>query len=364
KQPISDAPPDDAAPETAISSGPEAFSREGTATFVFGADDPAATFGCSFDGAPHAGCASPYTRTLGDGTHAFSVRAIDPAGNGDPSPAEHVWTIDTVAPETIILHAPPLIDNSAMVRFELRSDEAAVVFECSLDGAAYAACASGDLFGPVGDGSHSFAARARDRAGNVDASPELHAWVVDTSAPDTTLASGPAGPTTSTSATFVFGSPDAGVDATFECALDGAAYGACTSPLELAGLEEGQHWFAVRVRDAAGNVDPTPVTRVWTVDLAPPDTKITAGPSGVVSLATAIFTFVADEPDATFACSLDQAPFAPCVSPYIAASLAQGDHAFAVRATDAAGNVDPMPATRAWTVNTAAPDGLITSGSL
>ena len=356
-----DAPPDTTAPETTITSAPAPFSSQGAATFGFASDDPAATFECSVDGAPRVTCASPYTRTLGNGTHTFSVRAIDPAGNGDPTPAERVWTIDTVPPETIMLLAPPAVDNSVMVRFEFRSNEPAAVFQCSLDGAAYTACTSGGLVGPIGDGPHSFAARARDPAGNVDTSPAIHAWVADTSTPDTTLLSGPSGATASTSATFTFLSPDAGSGATFQCALDGAAYAACTSPRELSGLTAGAHVFAVRVRDAAGNFDPTPATRAWTVDFTPPATTIVTGPSGVESLASASFTFVASEPDATFACSLDQAPFAPCVSPYIAASLAQGDHAFAVRATDAAGNVDSTPATRAWT-DTIPPDVAITAG--
>src|SRR5690606_229116 len=131
-------------------------------------------------------------------------------GNGDASPAEHVWLIDTAAPVTTITSAPPAADNSTMVRFEFVSNEMNVSFECSLDGTAFAACRSGEEVGPIGDGAHSFAVRARDRAGNVDASPAIHTWTVDTSTPDTQLLSGPTGPTASATAAFTFVSPDAG----------------------------------------------------------------------------------------------------------------------------------------------------------
>jgi hypothetical protein len=360
--PPTDAPPDRDAPETTITAAPPKFSPTGVSTFRFASDDPEARFECSIDGDTPIACQSPYTRTLGDGSHTFAVRAIDRAGNSDDTPAEHVWTIDTVAPDTMITVAPPAADNSPTVRFEFRSNEPNTVFECSLDNGPYAACASGDMFGPLGDGAHAFAVRARDRAGNVDASPAIRAWLIDTSTPDTVLLTGPSGATASTTASFTFLSPDAGPGATFHCALDGGPYVMCSSPRDIVGLAAGTHTFAVRVRDAVGNYDPTPATRTWVVDLTPPETSITAGPSGLEPVASASFSFSSNEPDATFACSLDGAPFAPCTSPFAVAGLGQGEHTFAVRAIDLAGHVDPTPATRTWTVDTIPPDVTISAG--
>src|SRR6185436_20956259 len=100
------------------------------------------------------------------------------------------------------------------------------------------------------------------------------------------------------------------------------------------------HTFAVRVRDAVGNLDPTPATRSWTVDLTPPTTTIVSGPTGTVPMASASLTFTSSEVGSTFACSLDGAPFAACTSPAGLTGLGQGAHTFAVRATDAAGHVD------------------------
>src|SRR5687768_1270090 len=177
---------DDDPSETTIVAGPEELTRISGSTFQFTADK-AATFQCSFDGKPAFDCESPLTRTLPDASHTFSVRATDLAGNVDDTPAEHVWTIDTVAPSTTITAAPPAADNSVVVHFEFVSNDDAASFDCSLDGGDFAPCASGDAVGPLDDGAHGFAVRARDGAGNVDSTPAMHAWAIDSSTPDTEI---------------------------------------------------------------------------------------------------------------------------------------------------------------------------------
>ena len=83
-------------------------------------------------------------------------------------------------------------------------------------------------------------------------------------------------------------------------------------------------------------------------DVVPPETTITAAPPGNSRSASASFSFVANEPDVQFQCRLDGAAFAACSSPTTYTGLAAGSHTFAVRAIDAAGNVDPTPATHTW----------------
>lgn len=355
-------PPDGVNPDTTIDSGPDAFSNASQVTFTFSSNDLSATFECRIDRDTAQPCTSPYSRTLADGSHTFSVRAVNRSGNGDDTPAEKVWTTDTMPPDTTLTDSPPSADNTVMPQFAFRSSEDGATFECSLDNAGYAPCTSGASFGPVGDGPHSFTVRARDRAGNVDPTPVVYAWTVDTRTPDTQIIDGPSGPTASTSASFSFFSPDAGAGATFQCALDGAAFAACTSPQAYGPLPEGAHKFAVRVRDSVGNLDPSPADHSWTVDLTPPDTTISGGPSGTVPVASANFTFTASETGSTFACSVDGGAFGACTSPVALTGLAQGAHTFSVRATDAAGHDDPSPATRAWTVDTVAPEVSITAG--
>ena len=61
---------------------------------AFSSSESGSTFECSLDGSPFTSCATPQSyAALGAGSHTFEVRATDPAGNTDPSPATHTWTI-------------------------------------------------------------------------------------------------------------------------------------------------------------------------------------------------------------------------------------------------------------------------------
>jgi Ca2+-binding RTX toxin-like protein len=110
----------------------------------------------------------------------------------------------------------------------------------------------------------------------------------------------------------------------------------------------------VRARDAGG-VDPTPAFYTWTVDVSPPDTTVTFAPPPDSTGTGATFGFTAGEAGATFECVLNATAFAACTSPISYAGLAPGAHIFRVRAVDAAGNVDPTPATYSWTIASAPP---------
>ena len=98
----------------------------------------------------------------------------------------------------------------------------------------------------------------------------------DATPPETTITSGPAGTTTTPSATFSFVSDDAG--ATFECSLDGAVYSPCASPKGYTSLADGTHEFRVRAVDAAGNRDASPAGRSWTVRTSAPGCTIAGTP--------------------------------------------------------------------------------------
>jgi hypothetical protein len=100
------------------------------------------------------------------------------------------------------------------------------------------------------------------------------------------------------------------------------------------------------------------------IELTPPETTINSGPTGTVSSSSATFTFSANEGGSTFQCKLDSGSFSSCTSPKSYNGLVDGSHSFSVQATDPAGNVDPTPATRTWTISgsdvrtfTFSPDG-------
>jgi large repetitive protein len=83
-----------------------------------------------------------------------------------------------------------------------------------------------------------------------------------------------------------------------------------------------------------------------------PETTITSGPLGTINSTSASFSFASSEPRSTFMCSLDDAAFDLCTSPTSYNDLSSEPHTFQVRAIDAAGNSDPTPESRTWTVDT------------
>jgi hypothetical protein len=83
-------------------------------------------------------------------------------------------------------------------------------------------------------------------------------------------------------------------------------------------------------------------------DTTPPETTITAGPSGAVSATSVSFSFSSSERRSRFECRTDGAAWQACSSPASDTGLAVADHLFEVRAIDRAGNADPTPASRAW----------------
>jgi hypothetical protein len=180
-------------------------------------------------------------------------------------------------------------------------------------------------------------------------------------APDTQITGSPLSATPSTSATFTFTGTDDTTPAgslTFECQLDvadTAPWTVCASPRSYSNLAAGSHTFRVRAIDSFGTVDPQPAVHTWTVDQTAPETIITSGPPSPTSSTSATFEFLSPESGTTFECQLDTAPFTACSPPKVYSGLTAAQHSFKVRAIDAAGNVDPTPATLLWTISGTTP---------
>ena len=265
----------------------------------------------------------------------------------------YVENLDSTPPETTLVSGPPSLTNDNTPTFTFTSEPNAA-FECRVDNGAFAACVSPFTTAALTDGDHTFEVRARDGAGNVDPTPSSQTFTVDTTAPETTISSGPAGLTNNNRPTFAFSSE---TGATFECRVDSGAFALCTSPSTTAALGDGAHTFQVRAVDLAGNKDGSPASRTFTVDATPPETTITGGPAAASTSTTPSFSFAASEPASTFQCSLDGAAYASCTSPHTT-TVGGGLHTFSVRATDAAGNTDPTPATTSFRVCTGPLGGL------
>src|SRR5205085_8021490 len=129
----------------------------------------AASFQCSVDAGRWSSCSSPDAiGPLADGSHTFAVQATDTAGN--QSIAVAAWTIDTTPPTITLSAQPAALSNSSSPTLSWNASEAST-FQCSVDSGPWSSCSSPDKIGPLADGSHTFAARATDTAGNVQATP-------------------------------------------------------------------------------------------------------------------------------------------------------------------------------------------------
>ena len=333
---------------TGITSGPSGLTADATPTFSFATPDPNSTFECRIAPAPFEDCTSPYTAPeQSDGDHTFEVRATDAYGNLEPTAASRTFTVDSIAPDTTIDSGPTGTIDDQTPTFGFSSPEASATLECRVDDADFGPCASPYTTAPLGNGSHTFQARASDAAGNTDATPASRTFTVsvDDTAPKTKIDSGPADITNQTNATFTFSADE---PATFECKLDAGAYASCDSGDTFGPLDNGTHTFAVRATDEAGNIDPVPATRSWIVDTTPPKTTITKHPGSLSLSRKATLEFVSSEGSSTFQCRLDDSTWQACTSPHILTSLRSGKHAFSVRAIDPAGNTDPTPASVNW----------------
>jgi hypothetical protein len=275
---------DTVAPTSSLDSGPSGFSGADV-SFTFSSPDGPLLgpgFECRFDAAEWESCGSPKAYSnLSEGSHTFRVRAVDAAGNPDPSPATRTWAVDTQNPQTTIDSGPSGTSNDPSPSFAFSSSEPGSSFECRLDSnqpSDWQSCSSPKAYGSLADGSHSFDVRAIDPAGNTDATPASRSFSVDTQNPQTTINSGPPGTSNNPSPSFAFSSSEPG--SSFECRLDSnqpADWQACSSPKAYSSLADGSHSFEVRATDAVGNTDPTPASRSFAIDSgAPAPPRITA----------------------------------------------------------------------------------------
>jgi hypothetical protein len=176
----------------------------------------------------------------------------------------------------------------------------------------------------------------------------------DTTPPETTIDSGPSGPTADPTPTFGFSSPEPG--ASFQCRLDTASFTSCTSPLTTATLPDGPHSFEVRAIDAATNTDPTPAQRTFTVDTIAPS-SVAASPASTNSTSITVTYTASDGGSGLAAVELwakapgaggyakaatDSSPGASGSLSYTAAA-GQGTYSFYTRALDGAANYEAAP---------------------
>jgi hypothetical protein len=193
-----------------------------------------AGFQCTLDNSPSASsCTSPVTiHNLAAGNHKLQVRAIDSAGNKEPTGASFSWTVVPVAG----------VGGSGLQTQQLTN-------------------------GPV----------ITPRAVPPNVSPlvpqlQQRATIITTAVDGNNSPVQNGGATSSNTITFTFtfgGTPGAPSAATgiagFQCSLDNAPPSSCTSPATIHNLAAGNHILQVRAIDSAGDRETIPAGFSWTV---------------------------------------------------------------------------------------------------
>ena len=397
-------------PDTTIESGPgeEEVIGVDSASFNFSSSEAGSSFDCVLDAGPPEDCDSgsvTYTG-LAEGPHSFSVSATDqaPFSNIDPTPATRTFTVDTTPPDTTINTGPSGTIATNQATFTFTGDPAVdtAKIQCRIDYRALRRLhLPEDLHRPLRRPPHShLQSRRRSRKPGPDPGhPHLHrrhnptrhhhrhrplrhhrnrpghlhlrrtprrrhsqdpvpdrrralrrlhsaprpspvlptAPTPPASGPRTqpetrtrprppaaspstqplpTPPSTPAPPAPSRPTRPPSPSPD-----TPQATQPRSSAGSTPSPSPTApapktftGLTDGPHTASFRAEDAAGNQDPTPATRTFTVDTTPPDTTIDTGPSGTIATDQATFTFAGHPAGDTskIQCRIDDEPFADC----------------------------------------------------
>ena len=120
---------------------------------------------------------TPPTQAAIDDLRLRFTTPVGPDANVRAAYFELGTTPDTTAPDTSITAAPPASTSSTSASFSFTS-EANSTFECKLDAGAWGSCSSPKDYSGLAAGSHAFEVRAKDVAGNVDATPARHSWTI------------------------------------------------------------------------------------------------------------------------------------------------------------------------------------------
>ena len=350
----------------------------------FASSEAGSTFACSIDHHRFRPCDSPYTLDgLRPGQHDVAVRATDPAGRVDPSSAERTLTlVDDAPPASLFTDGFEAGDLNRWSVTTRGGATAGTQGTSVRNGARAATFTSG-----AGTDSTAFA-RTRLAAGAPDvtaaAAVRVDAeGVAGENVPLLRLLDDSGGRLVSVYRRNGSGQVWVQYGGAYEKTSVALPLGVWADlSVRAAGSVVQVTWNGVPVHrsttaslpasrslqignDARAQAGVLEVDDVLVTDPAggharAPDTAITSTPSGTTPGSTASVAFRATDAG-SLQCSLDQAPFAPCVSPQHYSGLANGTHTFAVRAIDTSGNVDGSPATSSWTSAGASTPALLLS---
>jgi methionine-rich copper-binding protein CopC len=325
------------------------FTTQNSASIAFTLDEVSSLIECSFNGTAFSTCASPLSfQDLVEGSYSVMIRAYDNLNNVGTTTAIY-WTVYSPVQCTDGLTIP----NSPTVCSGVTRDVCAYVCD----------------YGYTAVGSHVCQSSLSFTGGScVDITPP---YVTSVSMISSNVAptSARAGDVLTVLLSF---SEIVSSSMIVQIAGRNSAIVGSGKPYNASITVQSndvQGTVAVRMQsfaDLAGNsgtnttLTPTSSVAIDTVAPVPTFSALSTVTNGsLVRVTTASFTFSSNDANAIFQCALDQEQIASCTSPQQRSNLADGIHTFSINAVDAAGNIGSV--TRTWTVDTIAPQLLVTS---
>ncbi|RXT47722.1 Ig-like domain-containing protein [Bradyrhizobium betae] len=333
------------------------------------------------------------TSTLSDGTHVFTSKMIDSAGNVSASSAALNVTVDTTAP-----NAPTLL--SITPDSNIVGDGVTSANQITLHGAAAAGITvqiyeSGNLIGTavagndglwslttatLADGKYSFSSKAIDAAGNVSATSASYGVTIDTVAPNKpafygTASDGHVVTNGATNANHITLNGAALPNSTIKIFDGSTQIGTATVDgngvwtFVTAALADGSHTLTAKTMDAAGNLSAASTALAVTVDTVAPDTPVLLSFSpdsniagdGITSAnkitlngAAAIGSTVKIYDGGTLIGTA--VVNSSGLWSYATSALSDGTHSFTSKVIDTAGNLSAASSAMKVTIDTVAPN--------
>lgn len=386
--------------ETTITQKPTNPTNQTSTEFEFETNLPDASFECRFGTDQYEPCSTPFDSStvipeFEEETYDFSVRAANRARGEDTDAAEYSFEVDTTRPEAVVDFADLAKDDPTRPSFhfttseELSDDEggelpgggeeeggeeepggepegeaapeywgtSTMTFECRIDDQAREACAPEfDVEEALEAGDHVLEVWATDKAGNVQEDPTAVEFEVDLQTASAALQVNYEADEHSNRQPRVWSEKVGADDFAYECAVDGSEWEPCDLPWEPS-LRDGGHQIQMRSLDGSGDPVSGGIDVSFTLDTTPPISSIANGPADGSAIGADQATFEFSGADVeTFECAFDSLTFSACSGPQTFAGLDDGAHKFSVRGVDSVGNVQPVPDSRTFVVDTVEPD--------
>jgi hypothetical protein len=275
-----------ALPAPTISAAPSNPTAQTSASFIYTDSKPITRFECRLDSAAFATCGTtrPSTKSypgpLAPGPHTFQVRAV--SGSQTSATTSYTWAIDVSSPYVVSINrvgANPT--NASSVSWQVTFSEAVtgvgaddftlvssglllpLITSVSGSGAVYTVKASTGLgaSGTLGlnlvdnDSIRDLAGNRLGGTGAGNGNFSGQVYTIDKiRPPEPHFTQTPPNPSSTSVSTFAWTDAEAGV--AFQCKIENGSWHACTSPytFTVATTNNGEHQFAVRAVDAAGNI--------------------------------------------------------------------------------------------------------------